>query len=301
MYFKSTLIVHLLIISQPRFWCRHCKIFIRDTAFEKTQHEASPKHQGSLRRFLNTIHKENEQKQRDSQRAKSEVERLRQTVGGGSTTEQGGAPLPAKRNAPPTPKPVQRPATLEERKKQISQLAAMGVVVPEEYRADMALAGDWKTISETRVEPQLGLEGPSKSIGVRKRKLEGDEEERDEAEPEVVVNKGWGSRTKQYPGVQDDGDLDDLLASTQGIKKTKTFTPKAELIEPDTNPEQLTNTTKKEDVAPKSEAQEKDQPGAIKTEEPDSASVPVIEEKQQSPDAAPGVVFKKRKPKTMKK
>lgn len=300
MYFKSSLIIYLLIISQPRFWCKQCKIFIRDTAFEKTQHEASPKHQGSLRRFLNSIHKDNEQKQRDSQRAKSEVERLRQAVGGGSTTEQGGAALPTKRNAPPAPKPVQRPATQEERKKQISQLAAMGVAVPEEYRADMALAGEWQTISETRVESQLGLDGPSKSIGVRKRKLEGEEEERDEAGPEITVNKGWGSRMKQYPGAQDHGDLDDLLASTQGIKKTKTFTPKAELVEPDASPEQLTNTTKKEDVAPKPEAQEKDQ-SAIKTEEPNSASVPGTEEKPQSPDAASGVVFKKRKPKTMKK
>lgn len=288
----------MLIIPQPRHWCKQCKIFIRDTAFEKTQHEASPKHQGSLRRFLNQIHKDNEQQQRDSQRAKTEVERLRQAVSGGSTDKGSEAPA-SKRNAPPAPKPTQKHASLEERKKQIAQLAEMGVVVPQEFRADMALAGEWETTSETRIEPQQGLEGPTKSVGVRKRKHEGEDEE-DEHTSEPVVNKGWGSRMKQYPGAQDDGDLDDLLASTQDIKKTKTFTPKAELVEEETTVEEPTHTAKKEDAPPKLESRETDQSTVVKTEEPNS-SVPVTEEKPLSEDAAPGVVFKKRKPKTMRK
>jgi len=163
----------------------------------------------------------------------------------------------------------------------------------------MALAGEWETTSETRIEPQQGLEGPTKSVGVRKRKHEGEDEE-DEHTSEPVVNKGWGSRMKQYPGAQDDGDLDDLLASTQDIKKTKTFTPKAELVEEETTVEEPTHTAKKEDAPPKLESRETDQSTVVKTEEPNS-SVPVTEEKPLSEDAAPGVVFKKRKPKTMRK
>ncbi|CAG8416070.1 unnamed protein product [Penicillium salamii] len=283
----------LLISLQPRFWCKQCKIFIRDTPFEKTQHEASPKHQGSLRRFLNQIHKDNEQQQRDSQRAKSEVERLRQAVSGGST-DKAGAP-PAKRNAPPAPKPAQRLATAEERKKQIAQLAEMGVAVPEEYRADMALAGEWQTTSETRVEPQQGLEGPTKSIGVRKRKHEGEDEE-DEPAPEMVVNKSWGSRLKQYPGAQDDRDLDDLLASAKDIKMTKTFTPKAEIVEDETASGEPASVAKKEDVPPKLEQPVKEEPGS----HPEAAET-ATKENPPSEDAAPSVVFKKRKAKTMRK
>ncbi|OQE20754.1 hypothetical protein PENFLA_c016G00086 [Penicillium flavigenum] len=284
--------------SAPRYWCKQCKIFIRDTPFEKTQHEASPKHQGSLKRFLRQIHNDNEQKQRDSQLAKTEVERLRKAVGGGSSTDkdsaQGNAP-------PPAPKSAERPASLEDRKKQMAQLAAMGVAVPQEFRADMAMAGDWQTTSETVIEVKQGLEGPTKSVGIRKRKLEG-EEEGDEHAPEPIINKGWGSRMRQYPGAQEEEGLDDLLASTKDIKRTKTFTPKVELDEQETATEPTAPTMKTEDDPNKPEAQETNGPVTVKTEEPAQSLVePVIEEKPQSEDAAPGVVFKKRKPKAMRK
>ncbi|KAJ5762230.1 uncharacterized protein N7511_005612 [Penicillium nucicola] len=290
--------------SAPRYWCKQCKIFIRDTPFEKTQHEASPKHQGSLKRFLRQIHKDNEQQQRDSQRAKSEVERLRQAVGGGSASDKDAAP-PWKRNTAPAPKPTERPATLEERKKQIAQLAEMGVAVPEEFRRDMALAGEWQTLSETRIEPTQGIDGPTKSVGVRKRKHEGEEEEDDEHAPEPIVNKGWGSRMRQYPGAQADedlDDLDDLLASTKDLKKPKTFTPKVELDgqEITTGEANATITSdKKEDEPTKLEPQET-AATEVKTEDPAQVAEST-EEKPQSEDTTPGVVFKKRKPKTMRK
>jgi hypothetical protein len=291
-----------LTIPQPRYWCKQCKIFIRDTPFEKTQHEASPKHQGSLKRFLRQIHKDNEQQERDSQRAKSEVERLRQAVGGGSSTDKHGG---AKRTAAPVPKPTERPLTLEERKKQMAQLAEMGVAVPQEFRADLALAGEWQTTSETRIEPVQGLEGPTKSVGVRKRKHEGEEGE-DEHAPEPIINRGWGSRMRQYPGAQEDEGLDDLLASTKDIKKTKKFTPKVELDEQETSTEKPTPTAKQEDDPIKPEPKVQETSGfvevkpEVKTEEPISTLELVPEDTQQIPDAT-DVVFKKRKPKVMRK
>ncbi|KAJ5268204.1 hypothetical protein N7524_005663 [Penicillium chrysogenum] len=284
--------------SAPRYWCKQCKVFIRDTPFEKTQHEASPKHQGSLKRFLRQIHNDNEQKQRDSQLAKAEVERLRKAVGGGSSTDKDSAKGKA---PPPAPKSAERPASLEDRKKQIAQLAAMGVAVPQEFRADMAIAGDWQTTSETVIEAKQGLDGPTKSVGIRKRKLEG-EEEGDEHAPEPIINKGWGSRMRQYPGAQEEEGLDDLLASTKDIKRTKTFTPKVELDEQETATEPTAPTIKTEDDPTKPEAQETNGPVTVKTEEPAQSLVePVIQEKPQSEDAAPGVVFKKRKPKAVRK
>ena len=303
-FWKSAVSVYIypsttpLTISQPRYWCKQCKVFIRDTPFEKTQHEASPKHQGSLKRFLRQIHNDNEQKQRDSQLAKAEVERLRKAVGGGFSTDKDSAKGKA---PPPAPKSAERPASLEDRKKQIAQLAAMGVAVPQEFRADMAIAGDWQTTSETVIEVKQGLDGPTKSVGIRKRKLEG-EEEGDEHAPEPIVNKGWGSRMRQYPGAQEEEGLDDLLASTKDIKRTKTFTPKVELDEQETATEPTAPTIKTEDDPTKPEAQETNGPVTVKTEEPAQSLVePVIQEKPQSEDAAPGVVFKKRKPKAMRK
>lgn len=288
---------NFLTMSQPRYWCKQCKIFIRDTPFEKTQHEASPKHQGSLKRFLRQIHNDNEQKQRDSQRAKSEVERLRQAVSGETSTDKDNA----KGKAPPAPKFTERPASLEERKKQMAQLVAMGVAVPQEFRADMALAGDWETTSETRIEVKQGLEGPTRSVGIRKRKLEG-EEEGDEHAPEPIVNKGWGSRMRQYPGAQEEEGLDDLFASTKDIKRTKTFVPKVELEDQETASQQPIPTAKTEDVPPKPEVQETNESVVVKTEKPTQSAVePAIEEKPPSEDAASGVVFKKRKPKVMRK
>lgn len=288
-----------LFLSQPRHWCKQCKIFIRDTPFERTQHEASGKHQSSLKRFLRDIHKNNETQQRETQRAKSEVERLRQAVGGGSSTSSAPAPI---RAAAPAPKQADRPVGVEERKKQIAQLAEMGVAVPEEYRRDMALAGEWQTLSETKIDPD-GLEGAAKSIGVRKRKHEGDEEE-DEHAPEPIVRQGWGSRMKTYPGAkEEDEDLDALLASTKDLKKTKTATPASTKEEPEGQKQEPASVVKTEDEAPDSKpagAEGAEETPQIKTEEPGEISAPAADKEPPAEEAA-GPVFKKRKPKVMRK
>ncbi|KAJ5388327.1 hypothetical protein N7509_010868 [Penicillium cosmopolitanum] len=283
--------------SAPRHWCKQCKIFIRDTPFEKTQHEASPKHQGSLKRFLRDIHKNNEIQQRDSQRARSEVERLRQAVGGGSSTAKDATPT---HTAPPAPKPSDRSASIEDRKKQMSQLAEMGVSIPQEYRADMSLVGEWQTLSETNVAAE-GLEGASKSIGVRKRKHEGDEEEGevDEHAPGKTTSLGWGSKLRTYPGEQDgeDDDLDALLSSNKELKKPKITSADAESEEKKLKPPAL---VKQEDEVSESAAPEADKSSDAKTETPGVDSVAPKDERPPAEEAT-GFSFKKRKPKVMRK
>ncbi|KAL4994970.1 hypothetical protein BDV10DRAFT_175668 [Aspergillus recurvatus] len=259
--------------SAPRYWCKQCKIYIRDTAFEKTQHEATAKHQSNLKRFLREIHRDNERQQRDSQRAKDEVERLRQSVAGGGG--KAGDNQSWKKSSSSTPAPAtQRPVSVEERKKQMAQLAELGVAIPEEYRSDMALAGDWQTVSEKVIRAEEEEKVPT--LGVRKRKHDqGIDEEEEEAkrEAERFVSKGWGSATRRYPGAKDEEeDLDALLASTKEVKKPK---------------ESGTG----EDMSTKVEQGQK--------EEKPSDEVPVKEE--ESSAAGTSVVFKKRKPKAMKK
>ncbi|PYH99085.1 hypothetical protein BO71DRAFT_369787 [Aspergillus ellipticus CBS 707.79] len=281
--------------SAPKVWCKQCKIFIRDTAFEKTQHEATGKHQGNLKRFLRDIHRNNEQQQRETQRAKSEVERLRQTVAGSAAGGKDGDVAPWKRAAP-APKPQDRPASLDERKRQMAQLAEMGVAIPDEFRGEMALAGEWQTTSEKIVRSE-----DDKSGALRKRKHEERDEEEEEArrEAERFVSKGWGSRTRQYPGAQEDTDLDALLKSTKDIKKAKPST--AADLEPTKEPEPIKGQFVSIKLEGDKTAPETDAPLQVKVEETESsAPIPAATDEPEDAAAA-GVVFKKRKPKVMRK
>lgn len=180
----------------------------------------------------------------------------------------------------------------------MAQLAEMGVAIPQEYRADMALVGEWQTLSETKIESQDAA-GAAKLIGVRKRKHEGDEEEEEHAS-EQPVSKGWGSRTRTYPGAQDDDeDLDALLASTKDLKKTNTKSVVSAAHTEDPKAE-LALLPKPEDEASDSKAHEVTEPAEVKAEETGEILAPPTEEKPQNEDA-PGVMFKKRKPKAMRK
>ncbi|OJJ94869.1 hypothetical protein ASPACDRAFT_48318 [Aspergillus aculeatus ATCC 16872] len=310
--------------SAPKYWCKQCKIFIRDTPFEKAQHEATGKHQGNLKRFLRDIHRNNEQQQRESQRAKSEVERLRQTVAGLNDPSKGGDAAGAPWRQRETPKPQERPVSMEERKRQMAQLAEMGVAIPDEFRGEMALAGTWQTVSEKVIDS--GEEGGStagRSVGVRKRKLEGgnggagdadvDEEEAEaKREAERFVSKGWGSSVRRYPGAKEnDTDLDALLASTREIKRVKPSDVKAE-ADVDANPRTQQDaahagkqSTKGHFVPVKSEGEvqpaESDEAPAVKEEQAgDDTSLETVP-KTEAEEPAAGVVFKKRKPKVMRK
>lgn len=147
-------------------------------------------------------------------------------VSGAPTSALGSGEAPWKRtSAIPLSNPGARQATPAERKAQLAQLAAMGVAVPEEFRREMAMAGDWETVSEMPVYEEIVKkeedtkdakasvlkDGPSQlNIGIRKRKYEGQEEE--EEAGEKVMRKGWGSTTRAYPGSNNDTDLDALLS-----------------------------------------------------------------------------------------
>lgn len=177
----------------------------------------------------------------------------------------------------------------------MAQLADMGIAIPEEFRGEMSLAGEWQTVSQ-RVIGQDG-DGTDKSgfsIGVRKRKHEGDDDE--DQETKMFVSKGWGSRFREYPGAQEDDDLDALLESTKDIKKAKPTTSDTTAQEASADPEAPIKREQIENVA------ESDHPPAPKEEEAsadDKSAIPPI--KSETEEAQPGVVFKKRKPKAMRK
>ena len=196
---------------------------MRDTKLEKTNHEATPKHQGNLKRFLRDLHKGHERDERDKQRAKDEVDRLNGVVSG-SSSKSGGAPWERRSAIPSASAGVSQQATPADRKRQLAQLAEMGVAVPEDFRREMAMAGDWQIVSEKLVynddsvkkeEHNEDAKPGGLNVGVRKRRFEGQEEE--EA-GETVVKKGWGSTIRTYPGAkEDDDDLDNLLGTSKRV------------------------------------------------------------------------------------
>jgi len=256
--------------STPKYWCKHCSIYVKDTPFEKKQHENTGKHQGNLKRFLRGIQNDHERGEREKQKAKAEVERLNKVVGGSTSTSSATASSLKRPVAAPPPQ-----ASVADRKKQIAQLAEMGIAVPDEYLGDMALAGQWKVVSQRAIEephPEEPL-----SIGVRKRKHEGKEEEEEEEAGETVVRRSWGVATKAYP-TDAKSDLDALLASDL-IKKSDDTVPKEEA--PDTTDSQ----------APKQETLGDFDEASVKAEKTEVNPVQLLSRIPEEPVAP---VFKKR-------
>ncbi|KAL5113747.1 hypothetical protein ACEQ8H_008359 [Pleosporales sp. CAS-2024a] len=265
--------------STPKYWCKFCEVFVKDTKFERAQHEATGRHQGSVQRSLRGLHRAQEQEQREKARAQAEVARLNGLVP--SATKAGPSVATSSGGAPPTyQKRPEKKATLEDRKKQWEQLAALGVTLPEEARRDLAIAGDWKTVSE-EVVGEVNEDGEFKSVplnkGVRKRKLDEEEEEQKEAGEIITKRKGWGHAYKSFPGSKgSEDDLESLFAQKPQLSA-------AEAVE-------QTSSLKKE------EAQDGDAGVALQDiptagEAEASAAKTVIKEEESKP----AIVFKKRK------
>jgi len=225
---------------QPKYWCKHCATYVKDTPFERKQHENTGKHQGNLRRFLQGIQKDYAKNEREKEVAKAEIERLNRVAGTGTAAASGSSSAPPS-SAPVSIKISKRPSntlSAADQKRQWTQLAAMGIAIPEYARADMAMAGDWQTISR-KVEPEPEPEHEEQvddklNVGIRKRKIEDDQD--NENAGETIARQGWGSTTRTYPAVKPvDSDLDALL-SIPLVKKEKPIKSIKEPPPDDENP-----------------------------------------------------------------
>jgi len=231
-YWKSTvsvaptcLILALLTTPQPKYWCKHCKVFVRDTKLEKTNHDATPRHQGNLKRFLRDLHRGHEKDERDKEKAKAEVARLNGLVAGGGAAGASSSTGFGVESSYATPKAKATPA---QRKQQLAQLAEMGVSIPDEFRPDMAMAGDWQVTSEHVIEGDSEKHPEAVALGVRKREREKAAEEEDEEALEAK-KKRWGSAYRTHPTADDDGDLDALLSSAPRKEKGPMAKPEVDV------------------------------------------------------------------------
>ncbi|KAI4176563.1 MAG: hypothetical protein LQ346_007853 [Caloplaca aetnensis] len=298
--------------STPKYWCKHCKTFVRDTKLEKTNHEATAKHQGNIKRFLRDLHRGHEREERDKDRAKNEVDRLNGLVSG--TSAAADHAVSQGRQIATPPGAGGRDSTPAERKAQLAKLAEMGVAVPEHYRREVAMAGDWQTVAErplwTPIKKEEGLEDfknfkpdTSLNLGIRKRKFDGQEEE--EEAGQTVVRTGWGSTTRQYPGPTGDGeeDLDALLGIKPVSERGKQDTAEEHSLEAALGV--VNGAQGAQAVEAASQAPALKQEGS--TEALDLSNVPVRDNisvaaiKQEDRSTQPSVVFKKRKAKSSAK
>ncbi|KAI9821417.1 MAG: hypothetical protein M1826_000698 [Phylliscum demangeonii] len=290
--------------STPKYWCKHCKTYVRDTKFERTQHEATGRHQGNLKRYIRDLHRGHERDERESERAKQEVERLNGVVSGGAfTARTSGPPMPS---APPAP-------TAEERLKQLAQLADMGVAIPDEYRGHVALAGEWQILSETVVHPRTDDEGTERKSAVRrtgrfKREHSGDDDADDDDDDDGDGDghkaprrrRNWGSSTRTYPTAPaHDDPLDALLRRRAPASDSSPMTGAATTARPTENGREDGTAVKTE---PGESAVVKIEPGesAVLTQAATAALAPAPGDRDVGDDAGVNVLFKKRKAKNIR-
>ncbi|KAI9713996.1 MAG: hypothetical protein M1820_000726 [Bogoriella megaspora] len=292
--------------STPKYFCKFCNTFVRDTPLERRNHENTGKHQGAIQRSLRNLHRDTERAERDKQRAKDEVARLNGTVSGSSKTPAVGASVSSGRGGRASATKERTQATPEERKKQLAQLAAMGVAVPEDYRREVAMVGEWETVAVRVLEEEVGLKGEDdgeggikeedggdskegvregRAVGVRKRRREdggeGDEEDGNE-------RRAWGSRMKRYPA-RSGGEEADIEALLGGGTTDGTATPGAD--------DDLSNGAERDEKVKVEENVKSEAEGIALAAVPDVNDAVVKTETAEKTDEVPGagIVFKKRK------
>lgn len=266
--------------STPKYWCKHCSVYVRDTKLERANHEATGKHQGAIKRSLRDIHRNHEREEREKERARREIDRLNGVVGSSSAGPSG--------SRAPT-----KEATDSQLKSQREQLAALGVSMPSDFRPEMAMPGEWTVTKTTVVEKNKEADGKvkveAKATGVRKREETEDQKEEEEAMRSLFKKpRRWGRDSKTMPDDEDE-DLDSLLNTTVPLKAERAQQGDVVKEEEDVDYDAADTKLPKEEVDPETESQDLKQ--TVKKE-------PLVkaEEEEESSGITP-VVFKKRKPK----
>lgn len=279
--------------STPRYWCKHCSTYVRDTKLERQNHEATARHQGAVKRSLRELHRGKEAEDREKERARHEVERLNGVVSG---TASSSSLSRTKNNGSGSTAAALGNGVLSEseRKRQAEQLALMGVRIPQEFRGDLAMAGEWTvtatTVVEERPEGEDGRLG-ARARGVHKRDRTEEEQEEENAVKSLFKKpRRWGRDSR---AVQGEEDLDALLSEGLSVK---------------TMEEAEEDGIKKEETQKGEEIIEKATPEVpdVKEEE-EEKNLPRFKQEDDAKQvhdalggAVPVLAFKKRKPKNVR-
>lgn len=193
----------------------------------------------------------------------------------------------------------------------------MGISIPDEFRPDLAMVGEWQVTSEHVIETDEEKRTEAIALGVRKREVE------DAEETTQLTKKRWGPAYRNDPFDEDNGDLDVLLsnATSKGKEASRGSAVKEEVkvefnVSGTVNsgqavPTQAAGTTgyvtiKHADRAMPPQAAGTVEFAAIKQESHEEhdmpRDIPPIEAigKQEGDLGSTGIVFKKRKAKNIR-
>lgn len=255
--------------STPKYYCKHCLTYVRDTKLERQNHEATGKHQGAVRRALNNLHRSANNEERERERAKREIDRLNGIV----------APKNNNNNSSGSSKSGGASGTQnkEERARQAEQLAALGVALPQEFRNELAMPGEWSVTSTTIVEDKSNADdedeqaGISTARGVHKRERTEEQLEHEEAVKGLFKKpRRWGRDSRGL--AEGSEDLDALLSGGLMVKKK-------DEVEEELKQEEDQRPVKDESVEAEGQGGVKKEDG-IQTvkEEPEEDSGPILAE-----------------------
>lgn len=298
--------------STPRYWCKYCAVYVRDTKLERANHESTGRHQGALKRALRDLHRSHDRDERDKDRAKREIDRLNGVVIPSTSTAAGGSQLSNASSKPTPPLPSQAVATEASLKRQREQLAELGVAIPDSFRSEMAMPGEW-TVTSTRIiqTSSSGDNEPGKvearASGVRKR-----EETEEEAAHEEAIKglfkrpKRWGRDSKALGDDQEEAELEALLSGSlvkKEMKKNQESDDGAgegEVVKKEEGNDIKSEEGREEENGPefRMEPPVKDEPDTAAA----SGCLGEVPTRVEAADAGAGaaVVFKKRKPKGLR-
>ncbi|KAK4128063.1 ankyrin [Parathielavia appendiculata] len=203
--------------STNKYWCKHCSVFVRDTKLERTNHEATAKHQGAVKRSLRDLHRNADNKEREKERAKREVERLNGVVSGSASSSASGASRSgAKASSGVYGAPPQQVSEVE-RQKQLEQLAELGVNIPTELRGSMAMPGEWTVTATKVIEPSGGKAYVHDSDSTKKEEGELPNKAED-SQGETVENEGVEPiKQEPSPPIKNEPDDEETSSSTTPV------------------------------------------------------------------------------------
>lgn len=129
--------------SVGNYYCDYCKLYVRNDAFNRRQHEASPRHQGALKRQVRDIHRKSEREAREALYVKKELARIGGKVAEPSLTA---SEVPKPINIGTRPKKTQQPETLDDA--EVSRLALAAQAIPGQWSSVSTAEDEASTVKE---------------------------------------------------------------------------------------------------------------------------------------------------------
>ncbi|KAG5518458.1 hypothetical protein PMAC_002853 [Pneumocystis sp. 'macacae'] len=126
--------------SVGNYWCKYCRTFVRNDAFTRKKHEASDRHQGSLKRFLRDLDKKNEKEEKEKRATQRELDRIASVTG-----------LSTRSINTASPKKVAK--TVLQKTKPIVHKTA--VAPPIDIKTTVGIPGPWEIVSSPEIKKNI--------------------------------------------------------------------------------------------------------------------------------------------------